>query len=390
VGRALLRGITWHHRRAIDPLARTLPRFNRGHPDIDIVWDVRPLSGFEFAPVAGLAERYDLIVLDHPFAGDIAASRCLMPLDDLAANLLSEGFVGPSLESYRYGGRLWAIPIDAAAQVAVGRPDLMAELDAQAPARWDQVFALGERARRRGLFLATALKGVHSLMTFYTLCASQGRPCGIEPEQPFADEDAAERALGAMRRLLSYCPSDVLDWNSIALHDAMVAQDDLVYCPAVYGYATYAEADNRRPLLFIDLPGLDRESPAGSAVGGTGVGVSAGVADPEAAMTYVRFLGDDRTQIEFARHHGQPAGLEAWRDPELDARFGRFFSGTIETMRQAWVRPRYAGYLRFQAAAGELVEQHLRGAMDTTTLLDRLAKLHAAGLTTDQTRRRKP
>jgi hypothetical protein len=47
---------------------------------------------------------------------------------------------------------------------------------------------------------------------------------------------------------------------------------------------------------------------------------------------------------------------------------------TIEFSQQ--VRPRYAGYLAFQAAAGDLVEQHLRGAVGFEALFDRLSSLH--------------
>ena len=53
----------------------------------------------EFTPVAQLAERYDLIILDHPFAGDIAASRCLLPLDELVDEAADRAFVEPSLAS---------------------------------------------------------------------------------------------------------------------------------------------------------------------------------------------------------------------------------------------------------------------------------------------------
>jgi multiple sugar transport system substrate-binding protein len=379
VGGIQLRGITWQHRRAIDPLLGTLDGFRAHHPDIDIAWDARPLAGFEFTPVAELAERYDLIILDHPFAGDIAASGCLLPLDEVADDVADRTFVGPSLASYRHTGHVWALPVDAAAQVSVYRPDRLASLDREIPATWDDMFALGERARGRGRFLAIGLKGVHSLMTFFTLCANQGRPCGVEPGQPFVEKEAALGALAAMRRLLSYCPPQALDWNSIALHEAMATRDDLVYCPAVYCYATYAEADNRRPLAFADLPGLVRPSPVGSTIGGTGIGVSARTAHLDAAFAYVRYLLDANTQRAFAAHHGQPARIEAWRDPSLDRRFGGCFGDTLATMEQAWIRPSYAGYLHFQAAAGDLIEAHLRGSIDEAALLDRLAILHARG-----------
>lgn len=370
----VLRGITWDHRRAIDPLAATLPAFRRRHPDIEISWQARSLHGFEFTPVTELARDFDLIILDHPFCGAIAQSKCLIALDDLLGGQ-DASFLGPSLASYRYDGHIWALPVDAACQVAVSRPDLMAELGEIVPRNWADMSALGRAAARRGMKLAIAFKGVHSLMTFFTLCANIGDPCATDTSAPFVDRDTAREALGAMRQLAEMCPAQALDWNSIALHDAMVASDDLVYCPAVYCYATYAEAGLRRPLEFHDLPGLASADPRGSTIGGTGLGISANCTEPGAALSYARFLLEPGTQAAFASHHGQPARTEAWDSPETDARFGNCFSATRKTMEGCWIRPRYDGYLAFQARGGELVESHLRGDVDEDTLLTSLADL---------------
>ena len=371
-----LRGITWDHRRAIDPLLGTLPDFRAGHPDIDVDWSSRPLHGFEFTPVDELAKLFDLIVLDHPFAGHIAATGCLEPLDPLFTDELRSSFVGPSLESYVYGGRTWAMPVDAACQVAAERPDLVGVLGHDVPRTWESMFALGEDARRRGQWLAIGLKGVHGLMTLFTLCANLGRPCGVTTDRSLLDTEAARAALDALRRLLSYCPPDVLDWNSIALHDQMVGRDDLVYCPAVYCYATYAEMDMRRPLRFHDLPGLTSATPSGSTVGGTGVGLSASSRHSEAARTYIRYLAESETQMAFAENHGQPARREVWQDPVIDARFGATYRSTLRTIDLAWIRPRYPGFLSLQLRGGELVERHLRGQISEDALLQELERLH--------------
>ena len=370
-----LRGITWDHRRAIDPLTATLPAFRRDHPDVDISWQARSLHGFEFTPVTDLARDFDLIILDHPFCGAIAQSQCLVALDEVLDGQ-DLAFVGPSLASYRYDGHIWALPVDAACQVAVSRSDLMAQLGQPVPRTWEETFELAKTSSRRGMKLAVAFKGVHSLMTFFTLCANLGAPCATEPTEPFVDDQAAWQALGAMRQLFALCPAEALDWNSIALHDAMVARDDLVYCPAVYCYATYAEAGVPRPLRFHDLPGLGSAGPCGSTIGGTGLGVSAYCPEPEAALAYARFLLQPQVQAEFALHHGQPARTEAWETPEIDARYGHCFSATRKTMEACWIRPRYDGYLAFQARGGELVESHLRGDLDEARLLAALAKLH--------------
>lgn len=369
-----LRGMSWDHRRAIDPLLATLDGFLARHPGVRIDWNARPLSGFEFTPVRELAERYDFIILDHPFAGDISAGGYLLPLDGVAGD--DADYAGPSLDTYRHGGHVWAVPVDAATQVAASRPDLMARLGAEPPRDWAGVLALGRAAAPRGLKLAIGLKGVHSLMTFFSLMANLGAPCAVTPDAPLFRREAAREALARMRDLVAFCPPEAFDWNSIALHDRMAERDDLVFCPAVYCYATYAEDDRARPLRFHDFPGP--AGLAGATIGGTGLGVSAHCRELELALAYARHLAQAETQLAFARHHGQPARREAWEDAEVNARFGGCYRDTRATLDASWVRPRYKGYLAFQAEAGEAIERHLRGDATEADLLDELEALHAA------------
>jgi multiple sugar transport system substrate-binding protein len=371
-----LRGMTWGHRRAIDPLTGTFEAFRREHPSIAIEWSARPLAGFESQPVEALAKDYDLIVLDHPFMGDAGAKEYLLDVSEPAGS--ENDYVGPSLASYRWDDATYAVPIDAACQVAAYRPDLMRALDATLPRNWRDAFALGKRAQRRGYRLAIGFAGVHSLMTLFTLMASLGHPWPQSPREDCCNREAAREALGLMRSLAAFCPPDIFAWNSIALHEAMLASDDLIYCPAVYCYATYAEADHRRPLRFADMPGAVVPSPKGSTIGGTGLAVSASCRSPEAAFAYAGYVAKAATQLSLAEHHGQPARIEAWNDPAIDERFAGTFSATRATMEGSRIRPRYAGYLGFQDMAGNLVEQHLRGRLAEEPLLNALETAFAA------------
>jgi multiple sugar transport system substrate-binding protein len=370
-----LKGMTWNHRRAIDPLVGTAPMFREQRPHVEIEWSSRPLSKFEFASVDDLAAEYDLIILDHPFAGAVAASQSLVPLNDIVEGN-EHAFVGPSLASYRMNGLLWALPVDAACQVAVSRPDLMQALAAEVPLNWNDLAALGATARRKGLRLAIGLKGVHSLMTFFSLMANIGSPCATSQELEFADRHAAREVLALMRDLLRYCPPEALDWNSIELHEKMVARDNLVFCPSVYAYATYAEADRRQPLRFHNFPGPT--GPAGSTIGGTGLGVSARTRHLPEALAYARFAAKFDTQRAFALHHGQPAHRKVWEDDAINQRFADCFRNTSATIDACWIRPRYPGYLAFQRKGGDLMEAHLRGLIAESALLAELQRLHEA------------
>ena len=369
----LIRGMAWQHRRAVDPLLAASRLYERTHPDVQINWEARPLHGFEFTSVAELAREYELIVLDHPFMGEVAETHCVLPLDEELRGVSDRDFIGPSLTTYRYDDALWAVPVDAACQTALYRPDLLEQLSCDVPRSIAEVLELGRQARLGGFHLAIAFAGVHTLMTFLTLCAALGRPCELREDALFADPTIALESLALLRGILAACPPDVLDWNSIRLHEAMIERDDLVYCPAVYCYATYAEADMRRPLRFADLPAMrPGGEPKGSTIGGAGVAVSAQSAGADAAMGFLRFLADADTQRMFTRHHGQPARIEAWDDADADARFGGTFSATRRTMELSWIRPRWPGYLTLQAEGSRLIEAHLRGLLNDSETIARL------------------
>ena len=75
--------------------------------------------------------------------------------------------VGASYDSYVLDGRPWALPLDAAAQVAVARPDLM---DAR-PASWAQACQAARQHRT-----ALCLGGPHALLMFSAICVAAGSP----------------------------------------------------------------------------------------------------------------------------------------------------------------------------------------------------------------------
>ncbi len=129
---AVLRGMTSDHRRAIDSLINTAAMFRGQNPSIAVDWSTRPHSGFAFTPVTDLARSFDLIIFDHPLMGAAANSRCLLQLNGVCGD--DAMFAGASLDTYRLHGNIWALPVDAACQVAVSRPDLLQALGEEAAA----------------------------------------------------------------------------------------------------------------------------------------------------------------------------------------------------------------------------------------------------------------
>jgi multiple sugar transport system substrate-binding protein len=143
-----LKGITWNHSRGLLPMVATAQRFSELHPNVHITWEKRSLQQFADFSIQELAERFDLLVIDHPWAGFAAKTKSIVPLDlYLSQEYLKdqeENSVGQSYESYFYDEHLWALPIDAATPVAASRPDLLAQKALQLPKSFEDLLALAD------------------------------------------------------------------------------------------------------------------------------------------------------------------------------------------------------------------------------------------------------
>jgi multiple sugar transport system substrate-binding protein len=381
-----LTGLTWDHPRGylvLDALAGTL------EPDVSVRWGRQPLEGFESRPLRTLAGDFDLLVVDHPGLGEAVRDGALLPLDELFGEQELAGWrtgsVGASYDSYVLDGRPWALPLDAAAQVAVARPDLM---DAR-PASWRQA-----RQVARDYETTLCLGGPHALLMFSAICVAAGsppaaasarpRPAGTKSvggNGPFVSEMAGTDALAVMADLLACADRELSQRNPIGVLDAMADSGGPAYCPLVYGYVTY-----QRPLA--GEPGSSRlaafDAPAGpggigSVLGGTGLAITRSAVELGAAAALIRTLLSDQVQVGlYAELGGQSSARRAWEHPGADAAGGGFYRATLATVEQAWVRPRFPGYPEFQTAASAVLREGLLAGAPHAGLVRRVNELFAA------------
>jgi multiple sugar transport system substrate-binding protein len=363
-----LKGMAWDHPRGYEPMVATARVYEDAHPGTRISWEKRSLQAFEHFPIEQLADEYDLIVIDHPHIGVVAREGYLVALDELgpdgALETLAAQSIGRSHESYQYGGHQWALAIDAAAQVSAYRPDLSSEI----PRRWSEVVDLAKTGR-----VLWPLTPVHALMAFFTLAANRGTPCAEDANQLIstADGRAVLEALGAVGK---YIPPECLSMDPIEALDLMSTSDSYVYCPLVYGYSNYARDGFReRVIKFANIPSLGGDRPCGSTLGGTGIAVSAKSGMIEEAINYAFWIASaDCQKGLYFEAGGQPANIEAWNDDTVNKASQNFFRDTQETLQQAWLRPRYDGYLSFQEEGGNIVNAFLANRTDVEETLKRL------------------
>lgn len=374
-------GLTWDHPRGFDALAEAARRVNEGQTEPLVQWDKQPLEGFESAPIADLAARYDLLVLDHPHIGEAVAENCLIPLDDLYDRATLDGWqaqsIGSSLVSYRWQGRSFAVPLDVATQVMARRPDLVPN----PPATWDAVEALAKR-----LPVALSLGGPHAFLNLISMAAGEGHVVGEDDMLP---DGVALGALERLGRLASLAPAGTDMSNPIALLERMARSDDIALIPLIFGYVTYAQPGYApHALAFCDT--VRAPGGYGGVLGGTGIAFSRRSKPSQALLDHVAWLMNVQTQTEFFPvHGGQPSARAAWQDGVVNAGSGNFYAGTAQTAETALLRPRFDGYVAFQTRASAVLRGALTDGRDPKATLDdirdlwRAARRNARGPTDD-------
>ena len=371
----LLKGITWEHSRGFLPMVATAQRFHETHPEVRVEWDIRSLQEFADFSIADLAQVYDLLIIDHPFSGHAAEGDILAPIDEwVSSDFLADqvtNSVGPSHSSYCYGGHQWALAIDAAAPISGWRADLLAGRNIAPPETWEQLLDLA----KRGLVAVPGVP-IDSLMHFYMFCGALGAP-------PFAHDglvvevSIAVRALEMQRELMLLCHAKCLSMNPIAVWEWLAEGDTVAYCPFAYGYSNYSRRGYAKNILCTGgLVGFKPDDSFHSTLGGAGLAIAAGCKHKEMAAEYARYVASPECQATlYFNSGGQPGHGAAWRNHEVNRRSNGFFENTLTTLSEAYLRPRFYGYLDFQHQAAPIVHQYLTGrhsAGATASALDQL------------------
>jgi multiple sugar transport system substrate-binding protein len=344
----------WDHDRCMRPMEACSRAWTERHPHVEVVWERRSLTDFGDQPLEDVAHRYDLLVIDHPFCGVAAETRCLWPLDDLlpraALDALAATAVGPSHRSYSFAGHQWGLATDAACQVSAVAPAVLG--DRPVPRDWDEVLAL---ARDLPGGVALPLSPAHAISSYLTLCANAGAPATPTPERLVAP-DAGERAAEILLELAAHAPREALAWEPPDALGRLTSRGELAYIPLTYGFVSYSTpGGSPRPCRFVDIPG-GAHGPAGAVLGGAGLAVSATTEHPHEAAAFAAWASGPEAQAHVvAPNGGQPGSRVAWEDEALDASAGGFFSGTLRTIESAWLRPRESWWPTFQMESGTAI-----------------------------------
>jgi multiple sugar transport system substrate-binding protein len=353
--------MAWDHPRAVNPLEAISAEWSQ-ETGFEIEWDARPLKDFEDQPLEELATQYDLILIDYPFVGFAAESGLIVPVNDwVEASYLADqaaNSVGPGFASYTWGGKQWALAVDAACQVSAVRSELLPVAETgELPETWQDVATMAVGLRQKSSQIAIPLNPNHAYCAFLSVGLSHSGP-GFWPVGGNIDQGAGVESLEFLRSIAADLHAISRIADPIAVSDRMANTDEIVYVPLMFGYSNYSRPGFRSNIiLFGNAPGGEKAH-LGSVLGGVGIALSSLSQHRDAAAELARRIASPEVQSGlYASSGGQPGHAAAWQSKEVNSRVDNFFIATRETIEQAFLRPRVAGHRRFQVMAGELIHR---------------------------------
>ena len=360
-----LLGMTWDHPRGFNSIVAATEKFNEQSTTCRISWHKRSLKDFGDFPIEHLVEKFDLIMIDHPFVGEAQLKNLLQPIETiLPADFIdeqSQANIGSTFESYSFGDSQWALPIDAATQVSAYNPKLISQ--SSLPTNWDNYIELMQTASFRTKVL-WPLCETDVWCSFLTIAAQLGND---QNKSVFSSDglnhDLAVEALALLRQLTEHVSKDCWKMNPINTLELMSnAGSQIAFSPLLFGYNNYSRPDGKAQLIeFLNAVSFKKESPV-ALLGGVGIAISVQSNHHQELANYLQFImREEILSGSYFDAGGQPSSKSAWMSNEINTRTAGFFSNTIQSMENAFVRPRVPGFNIFQERAAKLINEGLTG-----------------------------
>ena len=366
-----MRVIAWDDPRCIDPLRAASEEWAaRTGGEIEI--SRRPLTAFNDQPLRELSPDCDVMIIDFPHVSQAMQEGAIIPIekivDEEITRSISANAIGPAQASFLVDGVHAAFCSDAACHVAAHRPATLSRCGVSAPATWDEVISLAEGFPGS---VALALYPTDAIASLMSIAAGKGAaPDG--GMRFFPDSEAAKESIDLLVRLTRVVDDHCWQCTPQALFKAAQATPGIAYIPLTFGYVRYTRPEEGGWRFTAPPAGC------GSTLGGAGMAVSSQSSLTEFAAEFVSWYCGDEGQVLAGRAWGQPSGLSAWNDPEIDEMTSGFYSGTRETQAAAWVRPLNSWWPTVQEKIGQHLARLLQANEPNDKILSEIEVVYQA------------
>jgi len=252
------------------------------------------------------------------------------------------------------------------------------------PNTWEEVFALAKTLASKKLYIGMALCPTDCLCSFLSLTAQMGSPIRENNKvlnneklnnKLLVEPSIGLKVLSMLRRMRDVFHPKALDWNPIALYDYMAEQNDIAYSPLAFCYTNYSRAGFRKNILkYHTAPEINN-----AVLGGAGIAITSSCSNVQEAANYAAWICSGVVQSTiYVNAQGQPGNKMAWENKQANTITNNFFTNTMASLTNAYLRPRYQGWPKFQTFLGETIHAYLLQDTAPELVLEKLQSAYTA------------
>lgn len=350
------------------PNAALIEDFNKQNPDIQVVMDTVPVQNYfpklstEVAANSTSLEAFTGITnLLYAFA----ATGKIVPFDEVFTPEqiadLEKDIPAKYLDTWRYKGRLYAIPNDSNAQWSFYRKDKFDAAGIKPPQKWEDSVAVAKALTKDGVYGYTASlrRGEYAGAHFSSILYSYGGEYWDKGFNPTIDSDAGRKAIEVMLELMDYADPGSINAGEDDTAQ-VIASGVAAWAPLEWGRSDLTDTTKTQTAANIEtsVPPDGGSHPAAPCLGGQAYMISSWATDKAAAAKFIAYVTSSAVMKKFVANQGQPARSSALNDP-ANVKIGRYFPTLQKVLAQGHPFPAIPESYQFLVEVGNHVAEIL-------------------------------
>lgn len=354
------------------PNAAIIPDFNAANPEIEVVMETVPVQNYFpklSTEVASNASNLEVFTGITNLLYAFAATGKIVPFDEVfTAEQIAElekDIPAKYLDTWRYKGRLYAIPNDSNAQWSFYRKDIFDAAGVQVPKKWEDSIEIAKALTKNGVYGYTASlrRGEYAGAHFSSILFSYGGEYWDEGFNPTIDSEAGRKAIDIMQQLMPYADPGTINAGEDDTAQA-IASGVAAWAPLAWGRSDLTDASKIASAANIEtaVPPDGGDHPAAPCLGGQAYMIASWAPDKAAASKWVAYATSAEVMRKFVANQGQPARSSALNDPE-NVKIGRYFPTLQKVLEQGHPFPAIPESYQFLVELGNHVAEILSGTV---------------------------
>ena len=354
------------------PNAALISKFNALNSDLQVVMDTVPVQNYFpklSTEVASNASNLQVFTGITNLLYAFAATGKIVPFDEVFTPQqiadIEADIPKKYLDTWRFKGRLYAIPNDSNAQWSFYRKDLFDAAGVGLPAKWEDAEAIAKKLTKGGVYGYTASlrRGEYAGAHFSSILFSYGGEYWDAGFNPTIDSEAGLKAVEVMRALMPYAdPGSVNAGEDDTAQ--VIASGVAAWAPLEWGRSDLTDASKIASAANIEtaVPPDGGDHPAAPCLGGQAYMIANWAPDKAAAAKWVSYATSAEVMRTFVANQGQPARASALNDPE-NVKIGRYFPTLQKVLAQGHPFPAIPESYQFLVEVGNHVADILTGTV---------------------------